>query len=133
MNEADSDAPDTIALKLIQHMVLLVQIPGDPPGETYLVDVGFGLGLVRPIRLRENEEVDGLASPERHRLVRASHPESSLEPSDPFALEWRLQTNLTRKWEPLSAGSWRTLYQFTLQQLCELTPRPLFPACVEPI
>ncbi|KAG9011187.1 N-terminal acetyltransferase [Tulasnella sp. 427] len=108
------------------HLVLLVQIPeacltsSETGNETYVVDVGFGLGIVHPMLLRHEEEVPGAFSPERHRLVEAYHPQSSLDTTDPatkpFAQEWRLEVNTMRMGEILPSGKWRALYQFSLQQ-----------------
>ncbi|KAG8900673.1 N-terminal acetyltransferase [Tulasnella sp. 417] len=108
------------------HLVLLVQIPtphltpAETGSETYIVDVGFGLGIVRPMLLSHNEEMPGLFPPERHRLVKEYHPESSLDTTDPstepFAEEWRLEINTLRTGQELPQGVWRALYQFSLHQ-----------------
>lgn len=49
------------------HMMLRVQVPGDP--QPYLADVGFGAGgaLLQPVPLRVGEEFEGAGR--RHRLV----------------------------------------------------------------
>ena len=110
-----------------KHTVILVQMPeaefdatSHLSPDTYLVDVGFGLGLTKPIALRENEQVDGMAPPEKHRLVRATHPLNVLNMADPdsvaVASEWALQTNLTNRWEVIPDGQWRTLHQFDMLQ-----------------
>ena len=76
----------------IMHMVIFVQPSPAPTREeepdekiplsdTYIADVGFGNpGLARPIPLVHGVIIPGSAYPEEHRLVRARHPESSLEP-----------------------------------------------------
>ncbi|KAG8939063.1 N-terminal acetyltransferase [Tulasnella sp. 424] len=108
------------------HLVLLVQIPSshltpsETGDETYVVDLGFGLGIVRPMLLRDKEEMPGLFPPERHRLAKTYHPESSLDTTDPstepFTGEWRLEANTTQTGQELPSGSWRTLFQFSLHQ-----------------
>lgn len=118
--------PTDIEFETRSHLVLLVQIPthhlttAETGNETYIVDVGFGLGIVRPMLLSHNEEMPGLFPPERHRLVKAYHPESSLDTTDPatepFAQEWRLEINTTRTGQELPQGTRRTLYQFSLHQ-----------------
>jgi hypothetical protein len=62
------------------HMVIFVQ-PFEGSNQTWIVDVGFGSpGLSRPILLSSEEKnvVRGAMSPEMHRLVRCTHPESAI-------------------------------------------------------
>jgi arylamine N-acetyltransferase len=60
------------------HSLILVQ-PIIDGNETYLVDAGYGkYSPVRPILLCDGAETWGAAPPERHRLIRAPHPDSSL-------------------------------------------------------
>lgn len=70
--------------------------------------------------LSHGEEMPGLIPPDRHRVVKAYHPESSLDTTDPatvpLAEEWRLEINTTRNGQELPQGVWRTLYQFSLHQ-----------------
>lgn len=109
-------------------MVLLVQIPSDPlPCQsttshppTYVVDAGFGLGVARPILLKENHVALGAALPEQNRLIRAAHPDSSLDETDPesktLAARWFMQINLDNHGKVLPDGTWRTLYEFGEQE-----------------
>ncbi|KAG8939062.1 N-terminal acetyltransferase [Tulasnella sp. 424] len=120
------EATDPVQFEARAHLVLLVQIPNsqltpsETGNETYVVDVGFGLGIVRPMLFKDGEEMSGLFPPEIHRLVKTYHPGSSLDTTDPstqpFAEEWRLEINTTRTGQELPLGSWRTLYQFSLNQ-----------------
>ncbi|KAK0469337.1 cysteine proteinase [Desarmillaria tabescens] len=94
----------------LSHMILLVQ----PDSETHfqpvcLVDVGFGgTCLTRPIYLRDCAIVMGATSSEKHRLIRAPHPSSSMDSQD-SALLWHLQISRSGK----SESSWKTLYAFS--------------------
>ncbi|KAG8895705.1 N-terminal acetyltransferase [Tulasnella sp. 408] len=118
--------PTEVDFETRSHLVLLVQIPTphlaptETGNETYFVDVGFGLGIVRPMLLSHGEEMPGLFPSERHRVVKAYHPESRLDTTDPatvpFAEEWRLEINVARNGQELPQGTWRTLYQFSLHQ-----------------
>ncbi|KIO33573.1 hypothetical protein M407DRAFT_231697 [Tulasnella calospora MUT 4182] len=118
--------PTDIEFEMRSHSVLLVQVPqphltsAETGDETYVVDLGFGLGIMRPMLLRHNEEMPGLFPPERHRLVKAYHPESSLDTTDPatesFAEEWRIETNTLQTGQELPQGVWRALFQFSLHQ-----------------
>ncbi|KAG9011252.1 N-terminal acetyltransferase [Tulasnella sp. JGI-2019a] len=106
------------------HMVLFVQIPPkDPPSiplETYVVDVGFGIGPARPILLKEYEIVQGAAPPEKHRLIKAPIPNSSLDEDDDeskqIAENWRVQVNLDEQGKPLPEGTWRSIYAFGMKE-----------------
>ncbi|KDQ08050.1 hypothetical protein BOTBODRAFT_180196 [Botryobasidium botryosum FD-172 SS1] len=61
------------------HSVVLV-VPSDTNGATYLIDLGLGLyGPVWPIRLRHEEAVQGASGGEAHRLVHARHPDSVIK------------------------------------------------------
>lgn len=119
---------DTMDVEIIDfgslsHMVLFVQIP-DPPNspstaipQTYLVDLGFGLGgPVKPLLLKEDETISGSVPIEKHRLTKAPFPHSSLDSSDEqtksIAEDWVVQSNLDAHGNVLSEGRWRTLYQF---------------------
>ncbi|KAF8590406.1 cysteine proteinase [Ramaria rubella] len=91
----------------LSHMALIVQLdeetamaditrhetPQTPESKTYLVDVGFGgTGIVRPMLLETGRIVPGPAPPEEHRLIRGTHPESSLcedESSRLWVLQYR--------------------------------------------
>ncbi|KAK0223648.1 cysteine proteinase [Armillaria fumosa] len=103
-----SDGSNPLKLGPLSHMFLLVQ----PDSETHfqpvcLVDVGFGgTCLTRPIYLRDGAVVE--TSSEKHRLIRAPHPSSSLDGLD-SALLWHLQISRTGKTEP----AWKTLYAFS--------------------
>lgn len=117
-----------ITFNQLSHMVLFVQIPPNsqqapsttsrPP--TYIVDVGFGGGIVRPILLEENHVALGASLPEQHRVTRASLPCSSLDETDPeskaLAARWFMQVNLDRQGKVLPDGTWRTLYEFGEQE-----------------
>lgn len=67
----------------LTHLVILVQ-PLAGSNQTYVVDVGYGgSGGIRPLLLTDMSESDahwvwGTFPPERHRVVRAAHPASSL-------------------------------------------------------
>ncbi|SJL10079.1 uncharacterized protein ARMOST_13461 [Armillaria ostoyae] len=103
-----SDGSNPLKLGPLSHMFLLVQ----PDSETHfqpvcLVDVGFGgTCLTRPIYLRDGAVVE--TSSEKHRLIRAPHPSSSLDSLD-SALLWHLQISRSGKTE----SSWKTLYAFS--------------------
>lgn len=118
----NENAPGSLELNLtkITHMVLFVQFaPTDSfsEAETYIVDVGYGLGIARPLLLKENNVVMGAALPEMHRLVKALHPESSFENSAKEQEDWWLQVNLNDRGGVLPDGQWRTLYQFAEKEL----------------
>ncbi|KAG8857462.1 N-terminal acetyltransferase [Tulasnella sp. 330] len=94
------------------HMTLLVQAGSN--SETYMVDPGFSFG---PAPLKDLEIVLGAAPPEKHRLMRAAPPNSSIdieadEEGKRIAEEWRFQVNVDEHRKPLPQGSWRTLYAF---------------------
>ncbi|KAK0194206.1 cysteine proteinase [Armillaria mellea] len=103
-----TDGSNSQKLGPLSHMFLLVQ----PDSETHfqpvcLVDVGFGgTCLTRPIYLRDGAVVE--TSSEKHRLIRAPHPSSSLDSLD-SALLWHLQVSQTGKTESV----WKTLYAFS--------------------
>ena len=82
------------AIRPCSHMLLLVRFDGEPA--PYLADVGFGSigGLLEPIRLVPDTELDD--GPRRHRLVRI--------PADPLA-QWLLQAR--------SGDTWANQYTFT--------------------
>jgi len=95
------------------HMVLLLHLDS----ETYMLDVGFGLGPARPMPLKDLEAVLGAAPPEKHRLMKAAPPNSSIDTEadkagECIAEEWRLQVNTDIHRKPLPKDSWRTLYAF---------------------
>ncbi|KIO18492.1 hypothetical protein M407DRAFT_225517 [Tulasnella calospora MUT 4182] len=135
-----SEATDPIHFEPFSHVVLLVQIPTDhragrdSGNETYLVDVGFGLGIVRPMQVVDGEEMPSLISPERHRLVKTHRLDPVLDETDgataPFAEEWHLQVNAALDYSKLPEGTWRTLYQFTFQQ-CDLREIEIMSRMVE--
>ncbi|ARF74890.1 arylamine N-acetyltransferase family protein [Streptomyces sp. NPDC012600] len=79
------------------HMLLKVDVPGEP--HPYLADVGFGSvgALLEPIELREGAEVSD--TPRHHRLVHAPH-------DGPLEL-WELRTE--------KGGAWEPQYAFTLE------------------
>ncbi|KAG8870952.1 N-terminal acetyltransferase [Tulasnella sp. 331] len=103
-----------------RHIVLFVQIPradGSPPQETYVVDVGVNLmGPARPMLLREGEVILGAAPPEKHRLIKAPMPYSSLEETDEesraVADNWMYQVNLDTRGKLLPEGRWRIMFAF---------------------
>ncbi|KAK0205183.1 hypothetical protein DFS33DRAFT_1274130 [Desarmillaria ectypa] len=107
-----NDASSPPKLGPLSHMILLVQ----PDSETHfqpvcLVDVGFGGAcLTRPIYLRDGAVVMGATPSEKHRLIRAPHPSSSLNSVDAdSALLWYLQISRSGKTE----SAWKTLYAFS--------------------
>jgi hypothetical protein len=62
----------------VAHSLILVQ-PIVDSNETYLVDPGYGkYSPVRPMLLCDGAETWGAAPPEKYRLIRAPHPDSSL-------------------------------------------------------
>lgn len=107
-----------------RHIVIFVQIPqadGTPPQETYVVDVGVNLmGPARPMLLREDEVIMGAAPPEKHRLIKAPMPHSSLDETDPesraVADSWMFQVNLDGRGKPLPEGTWRIMFAFGMQE-----------------
>ncbi|KAJ7488096.1 arylamine N-acetyltransferase 1, partial [Mycena latifolia] len=96
------------------HMILFVQ-PIEGSNTTYLVDVGAGAGLVRPILLEEGEVVMGTSPSERHTLVRTARTDSSLKssPHSPAQekFEWRLRSVHDNK-DPGQPGTTRVMYSF---------------------
>lgn len=77
--------PDNLinpVLTSLAHMVIFVQ-PFEGSNQTYLVDVGFSAGLVRPILLSDAEDniIMGTNPTEMHRLTRGPHPLSSTSTS----------------------------------------------------
>ncbi|WP_411082095.1 arylamine N-acetyltransferase family protein [Streptomyces sp. cmx-18-6] len=79
------------------HMLLRVDVPGEP--YAYLADVGFGSvgALLEPIELLENAELSD--TPRHHRLVHT--------PNDGPLEMWELQTE--------KGGAWEPQYCFTLE------------------
>ncbi|THH18820.1 hypothetical protein EW146_g2217, partial [Bondarzewia mesenterica] len=113
--------PDpSVTYSPLSHLVLFVQ-PYPHSNETYIVDLGFGgSGPLRPILFSDGEEhpedvVWGSLPPERHRIVRAAYPSSSIETSEGSGIaplrDWHMQVTHT----PLSAvrAEWTTLYTFS--------------------
>nr|WTB33284.1 arylamine N-acetyltransferase [Streptomyces sp. NBC_00830] len=80
------------------HMLMRVEVPGEPT--PYLADVGFGANssLLEPIPLVADAEL--YDTPRRHRLVHAPH-------NGPLEL-WKLQTHTP-------GGEWEDQYAFTLE------------------
>ncbi|WP_330246047.1 arylamine N-acetyltransferase [Streptomyces sp. NBC_00562] len=80
------------------HMLMRVEVPGEPT--PYLADVGFGANssLLEPIPLVADAELHD--APRRHRLVHAPH-------AGPLEL-WKLQTHAP-------GGEWADQYAFTLE------------------
>ncbi|MFF3056648.1 arylamine N-acetyltransferase [Streptomyces sp. NPDC057909] len=80
------------------HMLMRVEVPGEPT--PYLADVGFGANssLLEPIPLVADAELHD--APRRHRLVHAPH-------DGPLEL-WKLQTHAP-------GGEWEDQYAFTLE------------------
>ncbi|KAF8510144.1 cysteine proteinase [Hysterangium stoloniferum] len=82
----------------LSHMFCFVQLssegtPDNSASRIYLVDVGFGgTGPIRPLLLEVGQTVQGTAFPEEHRIMRASHPQSSLSDTQ-WALEYRCGSN----------------------------------------
>lgn len=115
-----NQSPDPLGIELNQreHMGILVQVDGRE--DAYFVDVGYGGGLVHPIRLVHGETVDGIAQPEVHRVTRVVPQEGAPAGGDTHLPtpedEWRICTNLTREWMRLPEGKWRTLYQFNTSE-----------------
>lgn len=80
----------TLTLTSLLHMVLFVSIvPSDISSDPqlFLVDVGFGgsfggSGLVRAMPFFDGSIVDGSAWPEKHRLIRTSHPKATVTFTD---------------------------------------------------
>ena len=72
------------------HMLMEVEVEGEPT--PWLADVGFGSSgaLLEPIRLAENAELHD--TPRHHRLAHAPH-------TGPLEL-WELQTEKSGVWEP---------------------------------
>jgi hypothetical protein len=70
------------------HMLLFVQ-PDDESNLTYVVDVGFGGEVARPVPLLSGDEsiVMGLGPAEENRLFKAPLPQSSLSTSAIFVPE----------------------------------------------
>jgi hypothetical protein len=71
-------------------MIIFVQ-PIQDSNKTYLVDVGFGIGLARPILLSNADDnvIMGATPSEKHRLTRGSNTATSLgECVDPAGV-WR--------------------------------------------
>jgi arylamine N-acetyltransferase len=73
---APSALPEFSALS---HMVIFVQ-PIQDSNKTYLVDVGFGIGLTKPILLSNADDniITGTTPTEKHRLTRGSNLATSL-------------------------------------------------------
>ncbi|KAA1476263.1 cysteine proteinase [Dentipellis sp. KUC8613] len=118
----------------LSHLLLLVQ-PHADSNITYAVDVGFGgTGPLRPILLadgrggrRQHVDVDngvtqggwvwGTFPPERHRLVRAAYPASSLgalsaDSTAPLR-DWHMQVSHDpARAEAEAEAGWMTLYTF---------------------
>ncbi|WP_053850224.1 arylamine N-acetyltransferase [Streptomyces sp. NRRL B-24085] len=87
---------DSVESRPRTHMLLLVEIPGDP--QPYLADVGFGAigALLEPVPLRPDTEFQDAGR--RHRLTRMPH-------KGPLEL-WVLQAH---------QESWTDQYAFTLE------------------
>lgn len=96
---------DRIESRPRTHMVLLVEVPGEPL--PYLADVGFGaLGaLLEPVPLVAGTEFRDAGR--RHRLVTVPHP-------GPLEL-WVLQAYGDEKGGVASDGPWQAQYAFTLE------------------
>ncbi|KAK0451524.1 arylamine N-acetyltransferase 1 [Armillaria borealis] len=93
-----SDGSNPLKLGPLSHMFLLVQ----PDSETHFQPGFGGTCLTKPIYLRDGAVVE--TSSEKHRLIRAPHPSSSLDSLD-SALLWHLQISRSGKTE----SSWKTL------------------------
>ncbi|MFD0023868.1 arylamine N-acetyltransferase [Streptomyces sp. NPDC058382] len=83
------------------HMLMRVEVPGEPV--PYLADVGFGAGgaLLEPIALAAGAELHD--TPRRHRLVHTPH-------EGPLEL-WELQARTGGT----DDGEWQAQYAFTLE------------------
>lgn len=110
-------ADEDLSLWIIGHVAALVQVPDDNDFKTYLVDAGFGIGTCRPIVLEDGAEAQGAFPFVKHRLIKATNPNTSLDLSEPesvtVASEWVVQVNQGRMGNTLEPGHWRTLYHFS--------------------
>ncbi|MFE1878867.1 arylamine N-acetyltransferase family protein [Streptomyces diastatochromogenes] len=90
---------ETVESRPRTHMMLRVEVPGDP--QPYLADVGFGAAgaLLQPVPLTVGEEFEGAGR--RHRLVHLPH-------GGPLEL-WALQAY------DRDARDWVSQYAFTLE------------------
>ncbi|KAF9477221.1 cysteine proteinase [Pholiota conissans] len=118
VNHGPPDGP--LAYTSLNHQVIFVQ-PENDSNQTYLVDVGFGTGLVRPILLSNSEEniVMGTDATEHHRLIWAAAHSTSLEMSNgsttPGAMKWNPQV-LHGDRDAENAAPWRILYSFSEEE-----------------
>ncbi|KAJ3506700.1 hypothetical protein NLJ89_g6727 [Agrocybe chaxingu] len=104
----------------LSHHIIFVQ-PEAGSNRTYVVDVGFGSGLMRPMLLSNEEDnvIFGLNSFEKHRLTRKSTPSSNISasietsPSSgvPTEIKWNLEALHQQK--DNRDVAWRVLYSFT--------------------
>ncbi|KAK1216613.1 hypothetical protein PQX77_020733 [Marasmius sp. AFHP31] len=114
INTGPPDAPPSFLAFV--HMVIFIQ-PIEGSNTTYFVDAaGGGSSLTQPILLENGESVMGATPSEKHTLVRASRPESSLATRpdtssyDPdLKVEWRL---LVTHLKASGESSTRILYAF---------------------
>ncbi|KAG8851747.1 N-terminal acetyltransferase [Tulasnella sp. 330] len=102
--------PEVINLGNLDHSAIVIQVPGND--ETYLVDIGMGLGFTQPARLAVDFEFDAFAG-KRYRLIRARHPESPVAGEE--GEDWRLQMNTDLDWNFYPDSIWRTVMQFSMQ------------------
>ncbi|KAG8986479.1 N-terminal acetyltransferase [Tulasnella sp. JGI-2019a] len=109
MNRTGGD-PSFLNLTVLEHQSILIQIPGD--NGTYFIDISIGLGFTRPAPLKVDCEFDGLA-PQKYRFSRTHHPDSPLSGIE--NAEWRLETNLDLKAQPIFDPGWIAFMQFSTQ------------------